>query len=280
MNERILADFACDNMSYTHKFTPRPDPDSVPFRLHSHNMHEIYYFRQGKADFTIEGTRYRLKKGMLLLSASGQVHHLSIHDPAIPYERVVIMFGFGLLPTELEQAVFPAEGGNRVFLLNEREQVWFEESCLALEKSNLGEARFRDSLSSMIRMLFTKLSSVPEVTGHSDPQKNDIVNQIVRFINENLTASLSLDLIEKNLYRDKAHLNRIFKNVMRCSIWEYVIQKRVHASRQALFHTGSISAAFGASGFRDYSVFYRNYVRCTGMSPSEDLKRLSEEEQR
>lgn len=278
MNEDKLFSFGGDTADYTHTLTLRPNPDSVPFRLHSHKRHEIYYFWQGDADFSIEGTRYRLEKGMLLLSASGQVHHLTINNPRIPYERTVIMFSLGLLPPEMEKKIFPAEGGNRVFLLNPREQVWFEETCLGIEKSNLGEDWLRDSLISMIHMLFTKLSSVPEVTGKADPQQNDVVNQIVRFVNENLTSNLSLEAIEKSLYRDKAHLNRIFKSAMGCSIWEYVIQKRVHAARQVLFRTGSVSAAFTASGFRDYSVFYRNYVRCTRLSPTADYKKLTEEE--
>lgn len=278
MSEDKMISFACDSVEYTRTLTAHPNPDSVPFRLHSHNMHEIYYFLQGDADFYIEGTRYRLQKGMLLLSASGQVHHLNINNSEIPYERTVIMFQLGMLGPQMEEKIFPPKGGNRVFLLTPREQIWFEETCLGIEKSNLGKDWLRDSLSSMIRLLFTKLSSMPEVTGKVDPEQNDIVNQIVRFINENLTDSLSLDYIEKNLYRDKAHLNRIFKAAMGCSIWEYIIQKRVHSARQTLFRTGSVSAAFAASGFRDYSVFYRNYVRCTKRSPTADLKSFAEEE--
>jgi len=276
MKNEVIFSFGGDYADYSHKLTHFPTPDSVSFQLHSHNRHEIFYMLQGDVDYSIEGTRYHLQKGMLLISASGQVHHLNINDTKAPYERTVIMFSLGLLPPVMEQQIFPPEGGNRVFLLNEREQIWFEETCLGLEKSNLGEKAMRDSLSAMIRILFTKLSSVPEVTGRADPVQNDVVNQIVRFINSNLTAPLNLEMIEKNLYRDKAHLNRIFKGVLGCSIWEYVIQKRVHAARQVLFKTGSVSAAFAASGFHDYSVFYRNYVRCTKMSPTADLKTLTE----
>ena len=270
--------FGGEAVNYTHTLTARPDPESVRFRLHSHNMHEIYYFQQGDADFSIEGTRYRLQKGMLLISASGQVHHLTVNDPAIPYERTVIMFQLGLLGTGMEELLFPPNGGNRVFLLDVREQVWFEETCLGIEESEVGRRFPVNTLISLIRLLFIKLSSVKEVTGRADPERNETVNQIVRLINENLASPLSLDYIEKNLYRDKAHLNRIFKAAMGCSIWDYVIQKRVHAARQVLFRTGSVSAAFAASGFRDYSVFYRNYVRCTQKNPSADLKTLSEEE--
>ncbi len=278
MSENILFSFRDDTISYTHTLTENPTLDTNRFRLHSHTKHEIYYFLQGNADFTIEGTTYHLKKGMLLLSASGQVHHLALKKPHIPYERIVIMFNIGLLPPELERQIISKEDSTRIFHLNEREQIWFEENCIGIEESNLGKMQLHESLYSMLCMLFTKFTTVAEFPSTAERQKNEIVNQIIRFINANLTSELSLEIIEKQLYRDKAHLNRIFKSAMGCSIWEYVIQKRVFSARQQLYNTRSVSAAFEGSGFHDYSVFYRNYVRCMGMSPTADLKAMTERE--
>ena len=273
MSEKILFSFGNESVHYHHTLTENPDPDRFPFRLHSHNMHEIYYFAGGDADFTVEGTTYRMQKGMLVLSASGQVHHLTVKDRGVPYERIVLMFGIGTSPLNT------TDGNSRVFHLNEREQIWFEESCAAIENSNLSEKQLRESLISLINVIITKLETISEITQHSEQQKNETVNQILRYINRNLTSQLSLDTIEKELFRDKAHLNRVFKSVMGCSIWEYVIQKRVFNARQQLYLTRSVSAAFTVSGFRDYSVFYRNYVRCTGLSPTADLKAFNEEEE-
>ena len=280
MSEKVIFSFGNESVHYHHTVTENPDPDRFPFRLHSHNMHEIYYFAQGDADFTVEGTTYHLEKGMLILSGSGQVHHLTVKDRHTPYERIVLMFGIGVPSNDLDGLFKFSDGRSRVFKLSEREQVWFEESCLAIENSNLGERQIRDSIVSLVNIILTKLGTISEMTHHSEQQKNDTVNQILRYINRNLTSNLSLDMIEKELFRDKAHLNRIFKSVMGCSIWEYVIQKRVFNARQQLYLTKSVSAAFASSGFRDYSVFYRNYVRCTGISPTADLKTFTEEDER
>ena len=278
MSERVLFSFGNESVHYHHTLTGNPDPDLFPFRLHSHNMHEIYYFAGGDADFTVEGTTYRMQKGMLVLSASGQVHHLSVKDRGVPYERIVIMFGIGTVSGDLENLINSSDEKSRIFHLDEREQIWFEENCAAIENSNLGEKQLRETLMSLTNVILTKLSTISEITHHSEQQKNDTVNQILRYINRNLTSQLSLQMIEKELFRDKAHLNRVFKSVMGCSIWEYVIQKRVFNARQQLYLTRSVSAAFAVSGFGDYSVFYRNYVRCTGLSPTADLKAFSEEE--
>ena len=279
MSEKNLFSFGNEMVHYHHTLTPKPDPDRFPFRLHSHNMHEIYYFVQGDAEFTVEGTTYHLEKGMILLTASGQVHHLTINDRHVPYERIVMMFGIGkasLYPDRINSLSNNVQ--SRIFKLSEREQIWFEENCSAIEKSNLSENQLEMAIEALINVVLTKLGTISEDIRHEEQQNNETVNQIVRFINRNLTSSLSLDMIGKELFRDKAHLNRIFKSVMGCGIWEYVIQKRVFNARQQLYLTKNVSAAFTASGFRDYSVFYRNYVRCTGMSPTADLKKLTEEE--
>ena len=275
MSEKVIFSFGNESVHYHHTITQNPDPDRFPFRLHSHVMHEIYYFAQGDADLTVEGTTYHLEKGMLLLSASGQVHHLSIKDRSKPYERIVFMFSLGASLLDS----FDISSG-KIFHLNEKEQIWFEECCLGLEKSDLGDNQICESLTSLINVILTKLSTLSEISFRSEPQKNETVNQILRYINRNLTSSLSLDIIEKELFRDKAYLNRVFKSVMGCSIWEYVIQKRVFNARQQLYLTKSVSSAFASSGFRDYSVFYRNYIRCTGISPCADLKTFTEEDER
>ena len=77
-----------------------------------------------------------------------------------------------------------------------------------------------------------------------------------------------------------AYLNRRFKTVVGTSIWNYTIQKRIVNAQRSLYATGSISSAFQASGFSDYSTFYRNYNRIIGISPSDDLKNRKSDKER
>ncbi|MGN1121028.1 MAG: helix-turn-helix domain-containing protein, partial [Eubacteriales bacterium] len=83
----------------------------------------------------------------------------------------------------------------------------------------------------------------------------------------------TLDQLAERLYRDKAYLNRRFKNVVGTSIWDYTIQKRINNAQRTLYRNGSIQEAFKASGFHDYSTFFRNYTKIAGITPSDDLRR-------
>ena len=274
MDDTLLFTYRDDELYFHHTVTPDPKPEHFPFRLHSHSMHELFYFVSGNAEYTVEGTSYELEKGTLILSAGGQMHHIRFHPAAEPYERIVLMFSLKLLYPVMEELIRAAEGGNHVFRLSEREQVWFEENCLSVENNALSDKEKHDTLNAFLTLTLSRLSSFTAISTACTEQKNDLVQQIIRFIHRNLTSELSLDILEHALFRDKAYLNRIFRSAMGCSIWEYVIQKRIFNARQQLFVTGNIAQAYASSGFHDYSVFYRNYMRWVGVSPSVDLKML------
>ena len=61
-----------------------------------------------------------------------------------------------------------SDGRSRIFKLTEREQIWFEESCLAIENSNLGERQIRESIISLINIVLTKLDTISEITHHRE----------------------------------------------------------------------------------------------------------------
>ncbi len=270
--------FKCksDCVSYGHNLTERPDTSL--FKLHSHNTHEIYYFCKGDATFTVEGATYPLKPGTLILCESGQVHHLSIKNANIPYERIVFNLSVDVFSPSVFKRIATDSAGNHVFYLDEQGRAWFEQNCLAIEKIKGDQKTIDATLDAVVQVILSRAFSLSPLGNIG--QKNDTAVQIAEYINANLTKKISLKTLEHEFYRDKAYMNRVFKSVMGCSIWEYIIKKRVFFARTELYNTRSVTAAFAKSGFADYSVFYRNYVKCTGVSPSADLKAFTKEEKK
>lgn len=268
--------FRCKSecVSFSHSLSEHPD--DYLFKLHSHNTHEIYYFCRGDATFTVEGATYPLKPGTLILCESGQVHHLSIKNPSIPYERYVINLSVDVFSPSVFKKIATDSAGNHVFYLDESESAWFLQTCLAIE--NLSDDSAKDVLGAVVQVILSRAQSL--TARNNTLQKNDTAMQITEYINTHLTEKISLHTLEREFYRDKAYMNRVFKSVMGCSIWEYIIKKRVFFARTELYNTRSVTAAFAKSGFADYSVFYRNYVKCTGVSPSADLKAFTKEERK
>ena len=121
-------------------------------------------------------------------------------------------------------------------------------------------------------MIFSLLSTKLIRTAESHIE-DDIIKKTINYINKNLSKELSLEIIANALYCSKASLNRNFREIMGCTVWEYVIRRRIYSARQRLFLGDNVTEAYEKSGFGDYSSFFRAYKKTVGVSPSEDLKK-------
>ena len=56
---------------------------------------------------------------------------------------------------------------------------------------------------------------------------------------------------------------------MGISLHQYILKKRLHASRQAILSGEPISHIFPQYGFKDYTSFFRAFKKEYGISPKE-----------
>ena len=274
MNTEMLFHYKDNGIFVKHALTTDPDPQDFSFRSHYHNTYEIYYFLRGQGDLAVEGKVYPLKRGMLLVTSKGQTHNIRLHPSTESYERFVIMFDEHLLPTGADTVLHALQREQNCFQLSETDAAWLENCFATLETTARHDMPTDSITASIINLIFLKLCQYIQTTNPGQTAGDDIVRQVIRYINTHLTEDWDLDTLERVFFRNKAHLNRRFKNVMGCSIWEYVIRKRIFSAQQELYFSKSVAAAFKASGFHDYSAFYRKYLKYIGCSPSEDLKNL------
>lgn len=259
-----------DNSAYMHHtLTLDPATDDLSFKSHSHNMVEVYYFLRGNARFMIEGNIYSLERGNILVMASGQTHHLLL-EPSVAYERMALLVDTASIPPEFENLNEQIYEGANLFILEKKEQIWFEESFLMITKAP--EDMQKNLVYSFASMIFGLLSN--KLTRTIQPKvENDIIKKTINYINKNLSNELSLEIIANALFCSKVTLNRKFRELMGCSVWEYVIRRRIYSARQRLFLGGNVTDAYQKSGFNDYSSFFRAYKKVIGISPSEDIKK-------
>ena len=259
-----------DSSSYLHHtLTLDPATDDFTFKSHSHNMVEVYYFLRGNARFVVEGNVFPLERGNILVMASGQTHHLLL-EPSVAYERMALLIDTAAVPPEYEALSEQIYEGANLFSLEKKEQIWFEESFAVITKAP--EDMQKNLVFSFATMIFGLLST--KLSRITEPKvENDIIKKTVNYINKNLSQELSLDTIANALFISRVSLNRKFREMMGCTVWEYVIRRRIYSARQRLFLGGSVTDAYQKSGFNDYSSFFRAYKKIVGISPSEDLKK-------
>jgi len=274
MNNQILATWRDGELYLHHTVTQNPDAQDETFCSHSHRAYELYYFLGGDAEFAVEGTVYCLVPGTLILMDRRQTHNVILRTGAKTYERIAILLEPEAFPGGFDRLMSIVRDGHCSYTFSDRERDWLD-SCLQLAESSVNTPEVKETILAVVAVILAKLSRMTDSDLLTVPSGDELTRAVIRYISAHLTEDWNLDQLAAALYRDKAHLNRRFRSIMGCSIWQYAMQRRILLAQRTLYQTGSICLAFEASGFSEYSTFYRHYRKITGLSPCEDLKRIT-----
>ena len=249
------------------------DQTKKDFSYHYHDFHKIIVFISGKVTYHIEGKAYHLKPRDILLVSQGAIHKPEI-DPSVPYERYIFWIRDDLSCQELNTCFQKAN--DRSFnlvradsALQERLKDLLPEIEQTLQNKHFGDTVLRNALFTQfmiyINRIFLRTSSSPdEKTYSSDTQ----VEQLLKYINRNLSENLSIDQLAHRFFFSKYHMMRKFKNETGYTIHNYITSKRLLMARSLISQGMPVMKAAQASGFRDYTTFVRAYKKQFGKAPS------------
>lgn len=254
-----------------HSLDPAPNPDAYP--MHVHEMMEIYYFISGCGSYLVEGRTYPLEPGDIMILRSAETHRLTI-SPTEPYQRIAIHFS----PAVLEK-IDPAMGLLRPFLdrpLGQQNHYSVRDPRCAQLQSVFRDFTFENipdvrlNLLGRLLQFLTALNGIFDSTGSICIQDDNFPGQLVRYVNSQLFAPLSLQSVADHFYRSRSQISRIFHQATGSSFWEYVSIKRLLAARAMIQRGEKAGNAATVCGFTDYSVFYRAYKNYFGHAPKDD----------
>lgn len=249
------------------------DQTKKDFSYHYHDFHKIIVFISGKVTYHIEGKAYHLKPRDILLVSQGAIHKPEI-DPSVPYERYIFWIRDDLSCQELNTCFQKAN--DRSFnlvradsALQERLKDLLPEIEQTLQNKHFGDTVLRNALFTQfmiyINRIFLRTSSSPdEKTYSSDTQ----VEQLLKYINRNLSENLSIDQLANRFFFSKYHMMRKFKNETGYTIHNYITSKRLLMARSLINQGMPVMKAAQASGFHDYTTFVRAYKKQFGKAPS------------
>ena len=249
------------------------DQTKKDFSYHYHDFHKIIVFISGKVTYHIEGKAYHMKPRDILLVSQGEIHKPDI-DPSVPYERYIFWIRDDLSCQELNTCFQKAN--DRSFnlvradsALQERLKDLLPEIEQTLQNEHFGDPVLRDALFTQfmiyINRIFLRTSSSPDKKTYSSDTQ---VEQLLKYINRNLSENLSIDQLANRFFFSKYHMMRKFKNETGYTIHNYITSKRLLMARSLISQGMPVMKAAQASGFHDYTTFVRAYKKQFGKAPS------------
>ncbi len=251
-------------------FSHSEAPKKEDFKLHTHEDYELFCFLEGKGNFKIEGTTYKLHSGDILVMNAGEAHYIDI-DSSFPYTRLVINFRKEFLSKigldgELLIPFHNRKGGKFNLYrsanfdgLNYR--IFLNNLCLPTT-----DRKTHTTVNSIALLYEVRKAFNQKKTENDD---DSTMQKIITYINEHLYESFSLDEICNEFFISKAQLCRSFKSATGSTVWEYTTAKRLIAARSLIRSGRQATKIFSECGFKDYSSFFRAYKKRFGAAPTD-----------
>ena len=102
------------------------------------------------------------------------------------------------------------------------------------------------------------------------------LQKILHYCVENFTRELSLDVLAKELHMNKHFISKLINGALSMSFTGYLNMIRIYAAQEKMERcekTMNISEIAYSCGFSSIRSFNRNFLRLTGMSPSDYIER-------
>ena len=252
------------------------DAQGAKVDYHYHEFCKLLLLRSGSGGYMVEGRRYSLKPGDIVLIGHHTVHRPEF-EPGIPYERIIFYISPEFLrrssdeTCELE-AVFFGDRGHVLRLEGEVQDRLFDLAA-RLERELSGQAPGREILSGalllnlLVEILRARQSLDSQMPRPAAP-RNGRVQDILRHIDAHLSEDITIDSLAEEFYISKYHMMRLFRREVGQSIHAYLLDRRLFHARELIRSGLSATESAFRSGFRSYSSFTRAYGKRFGATPT------------
>lgn len=255
------------------------DHDLSHVHFHQHEYYEFYFFLEGDVSYQVGGQVYPLQFGDYLLIPPGVPHCPVFHSQEMSYRRFILWISESYYQELCRLSPDFSYGFDYVKRVNTycfhpdfltRQTIQGKLIDLLEEKSS--EKPFAGlslSLLSASFLLYINRLVYEHLHQVSSSYENVLYLNLCDYINNHLSDDLSLDRLADFFYVSKYHISHLFKNNMGISLHQYIVKKRLQASKNGILSGIPLKNVIYQYGFHDYTSFYRAFKKEFGVSPTE-----------
>ncbi len=252
------------------------DAQGAKLDYHYHEFHKLIFMRSGSGSYAVEGWRYLLKPGDLVMIGSHCVHKPEF-EPGMPYERIILYISPDFLQRHAAEGCSLREcfSGERGHVLRLDEAAGREIAGLLerleeeLENDRYGRVILSGSLLLQIlveigRLLGERTARMPKPL----LPKDDRILEVLRYLDRHLTEDVNIDRLAEHFYLSRYHLMHRFREETGTTIHAYLSERRLLLARELIADGFPSTEACFACGYGSYSSFSRAYRKLFGTTPT------------
>jgi len=254
-------------------------PPFEPHIMHVHEMCEIFCVFRGDGYYITEGARHKFEHGKIFLMRPGESHMADLVGNE-PYDRISHHFNVSVVDgvdpeRRLLSPFFDRPlGKNNVYDRSVVAPTGIYEmfTRLYLKKNNEYETKLNTQI--VLLSILSEIKKLFDAKLYLSPANDtEQIRNVIEYVNNNLTNSISVELLCEKFFLSRTQLYRSFRNATGSTIWDYIMSKRLLLAKSYIADGIRSSEAASACGFGDYSTFYRAYIKKYGTTPSGNEKK-------
>lgn len=272
---RIIADYKNEDFQYTLAESQVSPEDE--YCLHNHALYEIVCGLGGEAVYMVEGVRYTLEPGGLLIINPTVSHKLFV-SPELPFKRHTLFIHYASGPSSLGSLISHSQRSNGDKRIGS--MYYPPEDAVRCAQSFARMSEICQAQDEHVRALApcfaqSMLAELAALMYQKHPQRcsqgvSHAMDSLIEYLSQNFTKNLSLQSIANTFHLSKDYCNRLFHDATGMTVMQYILYNRILLARQLLMNGASAADVARQVGYSDYSSFYRAYHKVTGRSPSDD----------
>ena len=252
------------------------DKGETKVDYHYHEFYKLLFFVSGKGGYFVEGKRYALTPGDIILIGKQCVHRPEF-ESGIPCERIILYISPEFLLRESSSACqltdcFSKEY-DHVLRPNEKIRKTLFSIVLNMEQE-LSSKRYGKEIVST-GMLLNLLVEIARSIFHKEVQKpapmlpkSKRMQDIMHYLDAHLTEDINIDLLAEKFYISRFHMMRRFREETGTTIHAYISDHRLMLARDLIGQGIPATEVCFQCGFGSYSSFSRAYGKFFGTTPT------------
>ncbi len=232
----------------------------------------IHYILEGKGEFVVNGTRYKLSAGKgFLIEPDYQTIYMS--DPKEPWTYLWV----GFSGADAKQCVSSLGLSQEQPIFKSEEKDTLKRCVLGMLQHNHSRAADKFyTLSMLYLFLSTVAAADPDNSSHGD--SNIYVSQAVAYIRDHIAEPLQAETVAKHVGLNRSYLSTLFKEHTGLSPLKYIQKFRLTKAQHLLESSSlSVSAIAYSCGYQQPESLIKIFRQQYGISPAAYRKSIMEQ---